>query len=319
MKRIQVIGFALLCFAATGCVEGETTYTVNPDGSAKVHIDVITSAQTGFVAQSSPKKPDEETLDDLLRKGIRATLEMKNVVAWKDVSAEFLPNGKLKFVGTAYVKHLRDFGSSSGGILILSPTCTVSNQPDGSMLLTVKKDKKDAQAAMSKRKPKMPAEIKGMSDEELDRHILRDLIDLQSARPLFLAMLTNGKVKTTYVLPGDVTAATQFTRDESKANLAHFTVDGNKYVANLDRFLAMSPAEHRKFYRDAATALSLETFLFLGSDPDQASIQVAPPGAPLFDFDKEVAEAHAAYPALRKKFGFGEDLRLPTGEMPPKK
>ena len=34
-------------------------------------------------------------------------------------------------------------------------------------------------------------------------------------------------------------------------------------------------------------------------------------GAPLFDYDKEVQAARAAYPALRKSLGLADDVKLP--------
>ena len=43
------------------------------------------------------------------------------------------------------------------------------------------------------------------------------------------------------------------------------------------------------------------------------------PGEAQFDFDREVKEARANYPELRKKFGFGDDLKLPGEEAPQKK
>ena len=42
MNRSRLAALALVCLVATWCVEGEVTYIVNPDGSAKVHFDVVT-------------------------------------------------------------------------------------------------------------------------------------------------------------------------------------------------------------------------------------------------------------------------------------
>src|SRR5262249_10909732 len=122
MNRFRLASLGLFCLAAAGCVEGEVTYTVNPDGSAKVNVDVGTLVPPPlFGSGGGPvaKKPGEETLDDVLRQAIRPTLEMPGVAAWKDVSAEFLPNGKLKFAGTAFVKRTADF-DAQGGIPILN-------------------------------------------------------------------------------------------------------------------------------------------------------------------------------------------------------
>src|SRR5687768_3208382 len=42
MYRFRLVVLAVACVAVTGCVEGEVTYTVNPDGTAKVKFDVVT-------------------------------------------------------------------------------------------------------------------------------------------------------------------------------------------------------------------------------------------------------------------------------------
>jgi hypothetical protein len=313
MKRFATAALGLLCLCVTGCVEGELTYTVNPDGSAKVKVDVVSVMPLDFFGPPGPKKPEEETLDDLHRRAIRSTLEMPGVAAWKDVSSEFLPNGKLKFAGTAYVKRLQDF-NSKGGIPLLTPTLAAERGPDGSLKLVPKKNGKDDPLS-SKRKPKTPDEIKKMTDEELDQYILRELIGLQSSKPLITAFLADARMKTTYILPGEVTAATGFEREGRKASL---TLDGNKVLASLNKMLAQDRAAWRKLYREAPSPDAIQDAVF-GFPAETASVMVAKPGEAQFDFDKEVKEAREAYPALRKKFGFGDDLRLPTGDGPPKK
>jgi hypothetical protein len=130
-----------------------------------------------------------------------------------------------------------------------------------------------------------------------------------------VAFLTDCKLKTTFVLPGDPTASAGF---ETTGRKATFTLDGNKSLAGLDKALKQTPAEWRNLYRQLGSAEAIQAAV-MGFPAEDASITVARPGEAQFDFLKEVKEAHAAYPELRKKFGFGEDLHLPTGETPPKK
>jgi hypothetical protein len=315
MKRLATTTLGLVCLALAGCVEGEVTYTVNPDGSARVTVDVVSAMPPElFGGNMGAKKPEEETLDDARRRAIRPTLESPDVAAWKDVSAEFLPNGRLKFVGTAYVKKLEDF-DTKGGLPLLSPSMRAGRGADGSLKL-VTRDAGEVGVGPSRRKPKTRDEIAKMTDEELDRHILLDLIDLQAGKPLVTALLADAKVKTTYVMPGDVTAAEGFAREGRRASLA---LDGNAVLASFKKVLDQDRAAWRKIYRDAATPAAVQAAIF-GFPVESASVTVAKPGDAQFDFDKEVKEARAAYPELRKKFGFGEDLQLPTGEAaPPKK
>jgi hypothetical protein len=313
MKRFRLVVLGLLCVALAGCVEGDVTYTVNPDGSAKVRVDVVSAMPPPLFGGIDPKKkPEEETLDDLRRQAIRPTLEMPGVAAWKDVSAEFLPNGKLKFGGTAYVKRLEDF-ETQGGIPVLDLKLTAERGPDGSLKLFSKKNG-TGDPLSGKRKRKSAEEIKKMTDPELDQYILLELIALQSAKPLMTAFLADAKLKTTYVLPGDITEAVGFTKEGRKASYA---LDGNKVLASFNKALNQDRAEWRKLFRTAADHDAIEAAVF-GQPPGSGSITVAKPGAAQFDFDKEVKEALAAYPELRKKFGFGDDVKF-SGENPPPK
>lgn len=318
MPRVRSATLGLLCVLAAGCVEGEVTYTLNPDGSAKMRFDVTTVVPPTLGAPAGPggeKNARDESLEDVLRNAIRGTLESPRVSAWKDVSAEFLPNGKLKFSGTAYLRRLSDFDQKSS-FPLLSPPVAAERTPGGGLKLTRKADSDgNGDIGPGKRKPKPPDEIKKMTDEQLDREILRDLIEVQSAKSILVALLADAKLKTTFVLPGDPTEVTAFSRDGRKV---FFTLDGNKILADLNKLLAEDRPTLRKLYRGGTGPDAFKVRLFgdLGVD---GSVTVAKPGAALFDFDKEVKEARAAYPELRKKFGFGDDLRLPAADPPPKK
>jgi hypothetical protein len=314
MNRCLIAIIALMCLTSVGCVEGETTYTVNPDGSARIQIEVVSGMPLNFAAPPSGKNPDEETLDDLLRKAIRPTLEIPGIAAWKGVHAEFLPNGKMKFSGTAYVKRLEDF-TSNGSMPFLIMSCSAKRDSNGALVLKGLKNNNDT-VSPAKRKPKTPEEIRKMTDEDLDKHILRDLIELQSSKPLMRALLTDAKIKNTFILPGEITSTTGFVKDSNKASMI---LDGNKILDKINGFALLKPVELRKLYRGATTPDFFEHLIFEDGEPENGSITVAKPDKSLFDFDKEVAEAREAYPQLRKKFGFGDDLRLPMGNTPPKK
>ncbi len=319
MNRFRLAGIGLFCLALAGCVEGEMTYTVNPDGSAKIRMDVTTttaSALAGQMGQTGGKRmPEDETAAGLLRDSLRQVLENPKVTAWKDVTAELLPNGIFKFSGTAYVRQLSDF-ARQGSVPLLFPAFKIERTPDGGMKLT-RTSNSDAspQPNPNKRKPKTPDEIKKLTDEQLDTEILRELIEVQGTKGMLTAILMDSKLKTTFALPGDVTEATGFTKE---GRTASYTIDGNKMLAEINKFLSEDRATLRKSYR-ASTAHEYLKNRVLGEQGGDGSIVVAKPGEPLFDFEKEVKEARVAYPELRKKFGFGDDVKLPTGETSPKK
>jgi hypothetical protein len=102
MRRLPITALGLLCMAFTGCVEGEQTFTLNPDGSGKVSIKVV---MPPFDLRSAIKQPAKESLEDMRRGMLQPLLQTLGVEAWKDVSADFTPDGHLKFTGTAYFKN----------------------------------------------------------------------------------------------------------------------------------------------------------------------------------------------------------------------
>lgn len=310
MTRLRLMVLAGLCVTAAGCVDGETTYTVNPDGSARLQFKIVTPKELGLFGPPPKKSAVEDPpADELVRSAIKPILETPGIAAWKDVSAEFLPNGKLKFSGTAYVKRLSDFTELKGvPKLGLGPVgASLTREPSGALKFVGTKDKENEPP---RRASKSPEAIRKMTDAELDRHILNDLVELQSMRGLLIAALTDLKVKSTIQMPGAVTEAPGFT---IKGNEAIREFDGNMILASINKILTTDPASLRKAYRSAKGPVP-ESLFIEGANPDMAAITVAKPGQALFDYDKEVKEAVAAYPDLRKKFGFGEDLQLPKGE-----
>src|SRR5262245_43175313 len=112
MKKRLTTAALLVCLTALGCVEGEQTFTLNPDGSGKVKLDVMMPTPADpFVGP--PKKADggapEATPDVLLRKSLKGLLETRSIDAWKDVTAEFTRDGRLKITGTAYFRNAEAF------------------------------------------------------------------------------------------------------------------------------------------------------------------------------------------------------------------
>jgi hypothetical protein len=292
-------------------VEGEVTYTVNPDGTAKVRLDIVTVKMINPNIGAPRKKDEEETLDSLLREAITPILETPGVVAWKDVDASFLPNGKLKFSGTAYIRRVQDFKPMA--FPLLSSNHAVETAADGSFNLVPKNDFDNSSTPSSnKRKKKTPEEIKKMTDEELDKYILRELIEVQTSKSIFVGMFTGAKLKTTYILPGKPNAVTVFAQDGQRVSS---TLDGAKVIAALDKLLAQDRVAWRGIYRGATQSDVLATLLFEQGNWN-GSATVANPGKAQFDYIKEVREAREAQPALLKKLGFDSNFKLPDGDNP---
>src|SRR5205823_1350141 len=106
------------------------------------------------------------------------------------------------------------------------------------------------------------------------------------------------KIKTTYVLPGPPNTVPGF---EVKGNSVSITLDGAKVIAGVHKIYSMDAAEMRKLVRSEKGTAALAELVLGVEAPESTRITVAKPAGPQFDFDKDVKEARAAYPELRKK------------------
>lgn len=313
MRRFTLAAVCLACLSALGCVEGDETFTLNPDGSGKVKVDVVmTPPFDPFGPQ--PKPNEDESLDDMLRRVLRPLLTSPGISAWKDVSASFAPDGRLKFAGTAYFKKLSELNLQ--GTTLLNPMYAVATAPDGSMVLTPKDQKKgDPGAGILGSGPgqKGPEELAKLSDADLDAYIMKERVRYQSAKPFIMAVLADAKLNLTLVLPGEPQPVKWFKADGRTLSA---TLDGAKMLAGINKMFVLDAAELRKAYRskEAMDALARNLTGFI---PTQAEKIVVPkPAGPQFDFDKEVAAARAAYPELRKTLKLPDTFQFSDGSGP---
>ena len=304
--------FAAACVAgllSAGCIEGEQTFTINPDGSGKVRLDVIMAPPIdGF--GGGPSKKGDDSIEAMLRKHSRPLLESPGVDAWKDVSTSFASDGRLKFSGTAYFKKIDTYELRN--VAFLKSEFALNGAATGPLTLLKANKKKNEQPGLASDRPKKTAsEIAKMSDSELDEYILKDRIEYQSSKPLVRAILTDAKIKTTFVLPGVVSEVRGFKTEANGA--VSYTVDGNGILKAVEALFAQENSELRKIYRSKEGVVSLLETKVAGLPSENASATVAKPGKPLFDYDAEVKAAREAYPELRKKLKLGADVKLPDG------
>lgn len=316
MRRFTLAAVALAALGLSGCVDGEQTFTLNPDGGGKVRIDVV-MAPPGFLDIGPPAK-DGLTVDAMRLKSLGAVLRGKGVAAWKDVSAGFAPDGRFKFAGTAYFDQLAAFEIKELGVgernLALEPA------PGGGLVFAPKRRGPGGSPVPEPEGPftgpgrKTAAEYARMPDAELDRHILADRVQFQAARPLYRAFLGGVKLKNTFLLPGAAKDVVGYTADGAKLTRV---MDGDKVLAAMDKMFGLSDAELRPLFRKAGAleAMVREAVGDLGGEKGKALVPA--PGGPQFDYAAEVRAARAAYPALRKALGLPDEFWIPDGTPPP--
>jgi hypothetical protein len=282
-------------FLASGCIELKQTITLNPDGKGKVAYDVVMPVDMGFQGIGDGK---EKTLDQKKQEALVKALtgDHKGVVAWKDVTMNWTPDGRLHFVGTAYFEKLDQLAGEN------DETYSATREKD-----TLKVTVKPKNTTDPKKKP-LP-DLAKMTDKELDEFLLNERVKYQATKPLMTAMLTDLKYTTILHLPGDVSSVKTFKKDG--ARVVSRELDGNAVLAKYKAFMANDNATFKKKIK---MANSLDFDKLVGEDIDfvnEGSLTVEKVGEPQFDFDKEVKEARAAYPALHKKLNLPETTKLP--------
>ncbi|MSR52284.1 MAG: hypothetical protein EXS09_03215 [Gemmataceae bacterium] len=296
MRRLRILAIALLSCFVCGCVEGELVYTLNPDGSGKVEMD-LTSAPKVLSLELNKDDPDEMArkmlVNELTGPGSRG------LSGWSNVRGEFTKDGRFRFRATAYFKRLEDVKGDMFDKLRLI------RGADGS--LTLLPDKRE-QRPGTKKEP--PPNFAKMTDAEWARFLLRQRITGQAMKPLFTSFMADVKVKATFRMPGEVTAIKGF-KPLGKDG-AMFELDGNAVIKEFNRRLSHTDAELRKQYLegkgpDFDEESGMESLLF----GTPVSVTVAKPGAPVFDYAKAVAAAVAGNAELRKKYSIPEDQKLP--------
>jgi hypothetical protein len=320
MRRFTFLTLALVVLGLSGCVEGEQTFTLNPDGSGKVRIDVVMAPPAEF--NSGPPRKEPPSVEGARLQSLGSILKAQGVVAWKDVSASFAKDGRFKFAGTAYFDKLENLDFPNLGPLIGSQLA-LQPEKDGALVLK-KKPARNPGGPPTAEPPglfggpgrKSVEELTKLADADLDQIILGDRIQYQASRPLFLAFFSKGKVKSTYELPGAARVVKGFKGEGMKLVRE---LDGDKALAGLDAFFTRPDADLRGVYRKAGGLEEAAAAMF-GAVPDEACEAVIPmPGRAQFDFAAEAAAARAAYPELRKALKVADDFWIPDGNPPPAK
>lgn len=320
MRRFTLPALALAGLGLSGCVEGEQTFTLNPDGSGKVRIDVVMAPPAEFVG--GPPKKEPPTVEAARLQSLGVLLKAQGVAAWKDVAASFAPDGRFKFAGTAYFDKLERLDFPNLGPL-LGTQLALTPDKGGGLVLAKRPPRGPGAGPPAPEAPslfggpgrKAAADLAKLTDADLDGYILVDRIQYQASRPMFLAFFAKGKVRSTYVVPGKAGETTGFKADGGSLVRE---IDGDKAIAGLDAFFSRPDAALRPVYRKAGGLEEAAAAAF-GAIPDEACRAAIPaPGGALFDYAAEVAAARAAYPALRKTLGVPDSFWIPDGGPPPK-
>lgn len=299
--------FAACSLFATGCVEGELTYYLNPDGSGKVDIDVVMPTMEGF-SPSGPRTDDDaspkEQIAKLKKEFVNEILEDSDgISAWENVSAKIRKDGKLHFQGTAYFKDASKLDIEQ--IPALKPRLL---KQDGKLKLTLHKnddDDNDDDDDEDKLNPKK------LSDGELGHYITLQRVKYQQMKGLMRAFLTDLDIKAVFKLPGKIQSVQGFEEQVKGTSSVTVRLHGKKILKELKR-LTMLPDEklkaHLKQNGDIVPTKvgggpeALDKLSPLFGKLKNASVTIAKPDDPLFDYAAAVEKAKPEFETLKKKY-----------------
>lgn len=276
-----------------GCVQSKLEVYLNPDGSGKVVYEVVRGTITDELAELNEDRDNE---NEIRKSALSILKESKGVAAWRDVTAERTKERQFRFKGTAYFKDLNKL------VLMHSQFALAKTRgPDLGMHVT----------ASIARDPDEPDSFfeEGWGDEEnMENLSVEELMkkfraDYLEGRAPLAAMLNVLQSNLTLHLPSAGVGDGFKEKDE-----AVFTLEasGNKILQALDDCMKddvwlRARAEAARRSNDP-NLYPLEQIHLLyprifGSK-GKPFVETAAEGKPLFDFDKELAEAKAAYPKI---------------------
>ncbi len=289
-KRILFYLSALSLLAlASGCIESNSDYTINPDGSGKVVYD------SKFQPISFNMSGEEPSADKQAREAVKAMVEeSKGIDAWSDVSFDALEDGRIHIAGTAYFPDVNAVAIKSGATD--NEGSEVTYTPDGQGGYSLGYGKQESSEAAA-----TPAQ------EVTEADIKKVRTEMQQALPMMSGFLSSMRNEYIFRLPGTIAEANNLSRNDD--GTLGLVIDGEKMLAamtelmNDDEWLraqagsGAAPMEGSPFGKDD----KLGEMLFGKPGPIQATGTGAT--AALFDYAAEADAARTAFPEMMKALG----------------
>ncbi|MEM6821209.1 MAG: hypothetical protein AAF558_04550 [Verrucomicrobiota bacterium] len=297
MNWKQSIGLGVICCLLTSCLETKDHYIINPDGSGKVKHQALFQ-QVTINLSGEKRDPEKDS-----RKAVMALLkDSKGVEAWSDVTYKIQPDGRVLFNGTAYFRDVSKLTFKHGGTSfnLLDPRFE-------SGILTLDWEKEGEDTSESN-------EPLSIGEEDL----AAERAKYQQMKPMMAAMLGTLKVEKTFTLPGPVAEVSNM--EKSGPQEVRVAIQGSEILSVLDTYIQQGEwlkqqlEQGRDWQKDFKPDDSLNEQLLGSAGPVQARVgegaQVA-----VFDYDKEVAAAEAAYGSMLT--GLGLDVGSSVAALKP--
>lgn len=300
----KMLAVAAAAALVVGCIETKQDYTLNPDGSGKVLVE-ITMPQMPFGLVPPDQQQDPDLAAKQFVKGILDGSE--GVDAWSDVRYEKANDGRTKFLGTAYFKDYSALKFQWFALLF-----TLTKDDTGGMVLVIK----EPESA----KPATPP--KELPEEQVAQRIQAERTKYQQVRIMMEAIMAKTKIDTSFRLPGTLAEVSGFKKEPSGAVRLMF--DGAQVMKVMDKLMADDAYVRQNVLAGKESAATggpwtdeqMKENLFGTKGPIRA--RVTGPFKALFPYDSEVAAAKAAQAKMIERLGLDKlPAAPPTPTLPP--
>lgn len=268
---------------APGCIEEKSEFWLNPDGRGKVAVEIVVRGDP-----SSGKAPEARASEAAFWKNPE---KVEGIDAWKDVSFDEPEKGQVRFRGTAYFRTVASWAAwldASHTPVLFRPV--LSRDEPGRFALELRVDEGDKPAGGP------------LSDEAVSALAEEGKAKFLQQRPMVERALGAAKLDRTFHLPSEPVESENFQREGS---VLKFSFAGKKQLEWMDRKI-----QDDAWVRERVRATGK---IFAGADPDfmkemfgaAGPIRAVFPaeGTPLFDYEKEAAEAKAWMAERRNALG----------------
>ncbi len=303
MRKLLVLGTLLAAAAAfVGCIETKQDFTLNPDGSGKVVVDLLMQDMAAMFG--GPDQPDPELT---LKQAVRGILDRTaGLDAWSDVTFDRAADGRIHFHGTAYFKDFSKFTLSAGKFQSVS----WAKDDQGGMTLKVENNQNQD------KKPEGATPPAPMTDEQVNERMQTERAKFQQMRPMMEMMLGKVRIDLTFWLPGTVAEVNNLQKGANGS--VRMVLEGARMLQVMDELVADD-----NFLRETIKAggqigagggrmgQAANEKMFGSKGP--IKVRVNGDLKPLFNYDAEVTPAKAAYPGVLEKLGLNN---LPPAKAP---
>lgn len=288
---------ALGALFLSSCIQFEEKVILNPDNTGKTRVTLVMpnpmemmGAAVGELGgpDAAAEMPSAEDMAKEMAQGILG--EASGVDAWRDVSWGVTPDGKMRFQGVAYFRDFNEFSAQGGGEggMDMDIGTPKSSMRDGKWVIAIEMEEDAGDPAAAG--PQIPA-------DQIDAVIAQSRQQWEGQKQMMGMMLGGMRMEYRLKVAGTVDSVSGFTKHEE--NVAGIVMEGSKMIAAMEGLIADDEAM-RKMMTEGSFDESgmpqppddqMMELLFGAPGPLE---MVITPGAPLFDYDAEVAAAQAA-------------------------